>query len=445
VWVILLAGVLSCRGGEGEASGTTRRIDLATALRLAGAQNLDVQIARERVAEAEAAQLSAIESFFPTLAPGVSYRRHENNIQTVEGRIINADKEQYTAGGSVLLQADIGEAIFRALAAKQLKDAAKFAAGAQRQESVLQAALAYFDLARGEASAAVAAESVQIAQDYASQVARAAEVGLAFKGDVFRTTTQTERNRLILSQAREQERLAGAHLAQVLHLDPTVELRPASGELTPIAVVPLSRSLDSLVAEATGGRTELKQYAAQLEAARKNRQGAIYGPLIPTANGQVFYGGLGGGIGSPGPQDFGQSSDYAAGLSWKVGPGGLFDLGRMRANDARVRVGQLELEKSREAVLREVVDGFTRIHSLATQIEDGRRALGAAGESLRLARERREFGVSEVLESIQAEQDLTHARLDYVGIVAEQNKAQYLLQRARGGLGGDTVGKKAGK
>ena len=32
---------------------------------------------------------------------------------------------------------------------------------------------------------------------------------------------------------------------------------------------------------------------------------------------------------------------------------------------------------------------------------------------------------------MQAEQDLTRARLDYVGAVAEHNKAQYGLQRAR--------------
>jgi outer membrane protein TolC len=91
----------------------------------------------------------------------------------------------------------------------------------------------------------------------------------------------------------------------------------------------------------------------------------------------------------------------------------------------------------RDAVTRDVVDGHTRIHSLATQIEDARRALAATEQSLHFARERREFGVAEVLETIQAEQDLTRARLEYVGIVAEQNKAQYLLQRARGALAGE--------
>ena len=39
-----------------------------------------------------------------------------------------------------------------------------------------------------------------------------------------------------------------------------------------------------------------------------------------------------------------------------------------------------------------------------------------------------------VLETIQAEQDLTRARLDYLKAVAESNKAQYTLSKAIGKL-----------
>ena len=409
-------------------------IDLATALRLAGANNLDVRIARERLAEAEANELVAVEQFFPTLSPGAGYRRHENNIQTVDGNIINADKEQFTAGATITAQVDFGEAIFRTLAARQLLDAARHAAGAQHQESVLQAALTYFELTRAKAAHGVAAESVRISEDYAAQVKQAVEAGLAFKGDTYRAITQAERNRLALDQTREQQRLAAARLAQVLHLDPAVELAPTGGELAPIQLISSDRSLDSLVGDAISARPELKQYAAQLQAARKNRQGAIYGPLVPTINGQAFYGGLGGGIGSPGPREFDQSSDYAAGISWRIGPGGLFDVGRIHANDARVRTGELELEKVANEITRQVVEGHTRIHSLASQIRDARRGLEAAEQSLTLAQERREFAVGAVLETIQAEQDLTRARLDFVNAVAEHNKAQYTLARARGAL-----------
>ena len=55
-------------------------IDLPTALKLAGAQNLDVQLARERVTEAKAQHEQARMQFFPWIAPSVGYKRHDGNI-----------------------------------------------------------------------------------------------------------------------------------------------------------------------------------------------------------------------------------------------------------------------------------------------------------------------------------------------------------------------------
>ena len=64
-----------------------------------------------------------------------------------------------------------------------------------------------------------------------------------------------------------------------------------------------------------------------------------------------------------------------------------------------------------------------------------RRALAAAAETEHLTRARKEFGVGVVLESIQAQQDLTRAREAYLSAVAEAAKAQYALLRAVGGIG----------
>src|SRR3989442_9436820 len=77
-------------------SGNTNKvylIDLPTVLRLANAQNLDIQIARERLKEAKAYHASAVEQFLPWISPGAAYRRHENRIQDVGGNILDADQQ----------------------------------------------------------------------------------------------------------------------------------------------------------------------------------------------------------------------------------------------------------------------------------------------------------------------------------------------------------------
>jgi len=60
------------------------------------------------------------------------------------------------------------------------------------------------------------------------------------------------------------------------------------------------------------------------------------------------------------------------------------------------------------------------------------RALAAAEQLLKLSLERKQFEAAAVLETIQAEQELTRARLDYFNTLAACNRAQFALRRAVG-------------
>jgi len=111
------------------------------------------------------------------------------------------------------------------------------------------------------------------------------------------------------------------------------------------------------------------------------------------------------------------------GIGWRIGPGGLFDFSRQKAAKACLNSTRLGAEKLRDEIVRQVVEAFTRVQSQSEQISLARRALAAAEEGLRLAQQRQEFGVGVVLENIQAEEDLTRARRDYLKAIAEFNKA----------------------
>jgi outer membrane protein TolC len=432
--LLCLAPVLSAQSTivpTNEIGTSAFLIDLPTALQLAGAQNLDVQLARQKLAEASADNDSALLQFFPWLAPGVVYRRHDNLIQNTEGVIEEVHKQSYAPGGALVSQLDLGDAIYKKLAAKQLEHAADHALEAQRQDSVAGAAQAYFDLAFAQASVSVAEESVRISTNYEGQVQHAVEAGIAFKGDLLRVTVQAERNRQALEQTIEQQRVSAARLAQTLHLDPAVELVARDTELAPIFLFETNATLNSLVHQAILLRPELKQNEALLEAARQNKNGTVYGPLVPSVNAQAFGGGLGGGMnGNTG--NFGAQEDYSVGIAWRIGPGGLFDYGRQRAAKARLNSTRVGGEKIHDEVVRQVVEALTRLQAQSKQINITKRALTAAEEGLRLAQQRQEFGVGIILENILAEQDLTRARTDYVKAVAEFNKAQYGLFKAVG-------------
>ena len=431
---LLLATSLSA--GAAEEASDIYIVDLPTTLRLAGARNIDIQLAREKLAEARATQESAIEKFFPSAAPGITYRRHDNLIQNTEGVIEDVHKQSYAPGGTIIAQTDLGDAIFKSLTAHQLVKAAGHACDAQRQDSIVSAAQAYFDLVATHSAAGVAREALCVSSDYQTQIDKAVSIGLAFKGDALRVKVQRQRDEIALQQAEEKVLLAAARLAQILHLDPVVELRPHESQLLPLSLISAMMPAGTLVEQAMAARPEAKENAALVVAARVAKNGAVYGPLIPSLGGQAFIGGLGGGKDSQ-TGNFGESEEYVGLLNWRIGPGGLFDFGEIHAQQARLRAARLTEEKVRDEIAQQVVTGRVRLLSLADQLATARQSLSDAQENLRLDQERKEFGVGIVLETIVAEQELTRARTDYLRIVAEYNKVQYDLLRALGQISMD--------
>src|SRR5262249_29807720 len=141
-----------------------------------------------------------------------------------------------------------------------------------------------------------------------------------------------------------------------------------------------------------------------------------------------------------GPTTSGACRDYVAAIAWRIGPGGLFDGGRVRAGRARLEEARWNVQKLRDGVARQVVEAHARVLSQREQVEIAREALLAAEQGLELARGRKQFEVGVVLENILAEQDQTRARQDYVRTVGELDKAQYALLRALGRLGTSAAG-----
>ena len=135
---------------------------------------------------------------------------------------------------------------------------------------------------------------MKTSEDYQKQLQVAVSAGVVFKGDELRVQTQTERYEIALRQALERQRVAGAELAVVLHLDSTVELIPRDTLLVTITLFATNAPMHTLVEQALRTRPELKQAQALVSAARAAKNGAVYGPLIPSVGAQAFGGGLGG-------------------------------------------------------------------------------------------------------------------------------------------------------
>lgn len=419
---------------------TPSELDLATVLRLAGGRSLDVELAREKLKEAEARYDSATWQLFPWFSAGVGYRRHDNRIQTVEGDIIDADKQSLNAGGTLTAQVDLGDAIYRRLVEKQRREATRQGVQSANSRVLRDSVVAYFDLTKADAVSDAIVESLRVSEAYEKQLTNAVGIGVAYKGDELRVRVQSERYRIAQRQAQEKRAVAAAKLVEVLHLEQSTALTARQRQLVPLSVVGLNTPMRDLISEAQAARPEVGELAAFVAAAEQERRAARYAPLIPALTAQAFFGTLGGGRESD-MDRFGSSSDVIFGLSWRVGPGGLFDNTRERQAEARRNISQIEQAKLADRLASEVAALVARAKSLNDQVTMARDNLKTANEALAAGEQRKEAGVGVVLEVIQSQQDLTQARLTYVETVAEQNKVQYELLHALGRLGKNATSK----
>ena len=407
-------------------------LDLATALRLGGANSIDIELARNTVRQAEAKHAETRNKFFPWISVGTSYRRVDGNIQDIAGSILDVSKQQYQAGVGVVAEVRIGEAIYQSLASRQRSAAAGHALESVRRTLSAEVSAAYFELLRAQAAVRVNEQSKALSSEYEKQVTAAVTAGVAFEADQYRAQAQSLRHDLASRKAFEEVQVASARLCELLRLPNGLDLRGVEAELVPLDYAPPESSLRSQVSTALAKRPELRSREALLEAARLDTEATVKGPLIPDLSLRANSGGLGGGQGGR-TGDFDGSSDFMIGVGWRIGPGGLFDTARTATAQTMQDQESLLLEKGRQQVTREVLEGIARVRSIDARLTLTRKLLEATEKAYQLSRQRGETQVGGVLETLRAEEDLSFARLAYFELVADYNKAQAQLRRATGG------------
>jgi outer membrane protein TolC len=412
------------------ASAEPSFVDLATVMKLAGANNDEIKLAELKHAESLTEERLAWQRFWPSVSLGAGFRGHDGRVQDIAGLVFDASKRQYSIGTEILLDWSPGNLYFSALAARQGALAAEHLAESARREIVLEAVRRYYALLATEADLAILDEDLRLTQDYGRQLEGAVSAGTAFRTDALRVQTEISRQKRRLREAAEARDLAAAALAESLLVPPETELRAAKADLLPVRLIaPLDETAQ--VAEATKNRPEIQAASAAQEAAELERERARLAPVIPNLRTGYAFGGLAGGItGDPGT--LGDSNDYFVGLGWKIGPGGLFDKQSQNLAETRKQAAALQTSQVQAAIGREVVEASARARSAHDQILINEEAVEAASQMAALAKERQASQVGVVLEYLLAREELTRAKQDRARSVTEYNTAQHELRVALG-------------
>ena len=416
------------RGGIGRPEEIP--IDLPTVLRLAGADALDVQFARERLREAKGQRLGADMQFLPTITPTFDNRWIFGRVQATQGNFQNVTHKQSTLEGvDAALDERLGENVYAALAARKRVEANEAGLRAVTDTAKIQAVTAYFNLVLARANQAIAEDRLRQADETIRMAQELQKGGAGLMSEVKRAQAARAQVQQQVAGAKESVRLSSLILTGQLHIDPLVTLVPQQQPQDMIALVPREKEITELVSEAVDRRPELAESRAFWRALDREKQASIIAPLIPTIQADAFHGQFG-----PHPDDGGHAHDYYVGLQWKIGLGGIGDVSRTQVADARLKEEAVRFARVADTVVQEVVANNIHIDTAREQIELSKDEVAAADEALRLSNERLKNGAALTIEVLAAEDALFGAKLRAAQNIAEFNKGQYGLLRSIGGF-----------
>jgi outer membrane protein TolC len=419
-----------------DCNGRVLTIDLPNALRLADASNPTIALARERVREAYARLLQAKTLWLPTLQTGPVYNRHDGQLQRSLGDIARVSKSNFFEGGGAALSVRSSEALYGPLIARRLVQAQIAASRAVTDDVQLDVALTYLDLLRVYGALAINADTLAKVMDMTDS-AQAAQEAQTSKtaADINRALTELNLRREERIDLEGQVAAVSARLAQLLLLDPTVDLRPLDAAVLPITLVPEDQvTLDELVATGLMNRPELAESRALVAAALARWRQARLSPLFPRLEAGYSAGTFGGGVNET-VADFASRGDGTVQVVWELPGLGAGYVAATRAQRSLYNQANLHGTEVAARVAAEVT-------AAAKLSLTRRRALDNAQEAIRQAeimwRKLKDIaygvvgGKFDPLEPLLAEQALNQARVQDLTQVIEYNKAQFQLYRALG-------------
>ncbi len=432
-------------------------IDLAGALKLAGARDLDIATARERVMQALGDLDEARGLWLPSLFTGPTYTSLDGQVQGINGQVQTVHRQSLSLGTTATLANSfpttppgsgypplntlsgvlrISDALYGTRAARRVIAANDAGVKVATNNALLAVSEAYFDLQLAAGTLAIAREAADNAGALAELTGTYARTGAGLEADHRRILAESRSRRGAIRAAAGRFEVASAALVRPLLLDPHVVVAPVEPAEAIIRLIPDDVPLDDLICQGWRSRPELARSRELVEAAVLRLKQAKLRPFAPSV--ALSYSGAGFGGGPTGAfGNFGGRNDVAASMFWELRGLGLADRGYRRAAEAQRRTADIDLVRVQAQVAQDVVAAYKERASASGWMDEARQSVPEAIDSLALNLKNIRQGAGlpgatrpiEVLQPVQA---LAQARADYLNAVLAYNRAQFRLYRAVG-------------
>jgi len=423
-------------------------INLPAALRLAGGESWDVQLASEKVREAHRRLDAARALWLPSLVAGIGYTKHDGRIQETRGGIVDVSRNAFFAGGGIrsgtaplaggsggparlFVDLSLADAIFEPLVARQTANAEQFRHTATYNDTLQNTSLAYFELIRSQGRLAIARQDLKHATELVDLTEAFLLSGKGSRADRARARTEQSTRRQLVVQARLQMQIASAELARILRLDPETTLFAIEEQPLPLEFLDTTISLSERIATGLHQRPELYEAESRLQASGRRFRAEQLRPFIPHLSVGASAGGFGGGVNNELQQLDGRS-DFDVIAVWQLKNLGFGTQAAIETSESQYQSSHYRLQRLRDQITTEITQMYHAVEAQRERMMLAEASVKEALESLdqNNARIRGLEGLP--LEALQSVQAVAQTNADFLNSIVDYNQSQVRMLRAIG-------------
>ncbi|MFW6050225.1 MAG: TolC family protein [Myxococcota bacterium] len=312
-------------------------------------------------------------------------------------------------------------------AARTAQQAQEASVRAREAAVALDAREAFYAYARARGALEVARASLEQAEAQAEQVGNLVDAGAAARVEGLRARARVASARVALARARGGVAVAERSLRTLLHLPADASI--AIGEDLSTLPAPVEGDVEALVTRAKDARPEVESLEL-LVRAREREARAEAGRQWPqlSLQGQVDYANPNQRI-IPLVEEFRTTWQVGAALTWS--PNAMLDA---RAGAAETRAeamrAEADLRALEDSIEVEVVRSHDQLETAREALEAAQLGIEAAEESYRVRFRQLEAGAAVTTDLVDADAELTRARLELLDAAIDVHLAHARLRRA---------------
>ena len=412
---------------------------LEQAIDYALANNPDLQIASERISQAEAQLGVALSAFYPQVTAKVGYEQSNNPAQVfamiVAQRDYNSSQNINNPGYRQNFRPEIigklslfrgGQDYLASEAAKLGIDAAEFERSTVHNALIEAVTATYYAYLAAQEAHKVAQDSITAIASELKQTKLRFDAGTVLKSDLLSLDVQMAAAQEAEIRAANGIELSKTGLANLLGLSGNQAFTVAAASLLPQPKMAAS-SFNDLLELAMTQRPEVKAAAKQVEIAQlklKSEQGAY----LPKADAYVSYG-----QNSATPGFSSSKDNVTAGVSVEMDLfSGFNTQQRVSAAERKAAEARETERKTKLAIEQDVKTAFLKLQEALARLNVTEASVRSADEALRLVNEERSAEIVTVTRYIESETASNKAKSNTIAAHYDALSAEAALKKAVG-------------